>query len=253
MMLRMGSTHNMPDSRRVLVAIATYNEIDNLPGLVEEIRRFVPASEIVVVDDNSPDGTGRWCDTRVKEDPRFHVIHRAGKLGLGSATVSGLQFAMERGFDLVVTLDADFSHHPRYIPAMLAVIDDSESPADVVIGSRYVAGGGVEGWPLRRRLMSRCLNLYARWMLGLRAHDCSGAFRCFRVAVLNRIPWDRVRSDGYSFLEELLWLLQRAGARLREIPIIFVDRTHGRSKISGREARAAVWIIFQLALERWKK
>lgn len=240
----------MSKSSRLLVAIATYNEIENLPRLVDEIRQYVPEAEILVIDDNSPDGTGRWCDVRRQVDARFHVLHRTGKLGLGTATVAGLKYAMDQGFDIVTTMDADFSHHPRYLPSMLAAIHDSEAPADVVIGSRYVSGGGVEGWPLRRRVMSRCLNLYARALLRLGVRDCSGAYRCFRVEILQRVAWDQLRSRGYSFLEEVLWLLQRAGARIREVPIIFVDRTHGHSKISTREAWNALWIILRLGLSR---
>jgi dolichol-phosphate mannosyltransferase len=240
----------MPEPPRVLVAISTYNEIENLPGLVAEIRNHLPGAQILVIDDNSPDGTGRWCDEHAAVNPDFHVVHRAAKLGLGSATAVGLRAAIEGGFAFVFTLDADFSHPPRYMPAMLAAMNDENEPADVVIGSRYVAGGGIEGWPLRRRWMSRGLNLYARWLLGLRTRDCSGAFRCFRTTILQHVSWEQICSQGYSFLEELLWLLQRSGARIREVPITFVDRSHGKSKITSREALAAVWIILRLALRR---
>jgi dolichol-phosphate mannosyltransferase len=241
----------MTQQSRVLIAIATYNEMENLPGLVEEIRRYAGRADIVIVDDNSPDGTGKWCDDRVATDPNFHVIHREGKLGLGTATIAGLRYAMEHGFDWVITMDADFSHHPRYLPSLLAAAQEPVNPPDVVIGSRYVAGGSVEGWPLRRRIMSRCVNFYARWMLGLQPHDCSGAYRCFRVELLRRVDWESVRSRGYSFFEEILWKLQRAGARIREVPIVFVDRTQGRSKISIREAKDALRIIFWMSIQRW--
>ena len=241
----------MTQPSRVLIAVATYNEMENLPSLVEEIRRHADTADIVVVDDNSPDGTGKWCDERAKTDSRFHVIHREGKLGLGTATIAGLRYAMENNFDWVVTMDADFSHQPRYLPSLLAAAQDPVNQPDIVIGSRYVPGGGVEGWPPRRHIMSRCLNIYARWMLGLKPRDCSGAFRCFRVELLRRIDWQTLRSRGYSFFEEILWKLQRAGARIREVPIIFVDRTQGRSKISSREAWDALWIIFQMSLGRW--
>jgi dolichol-phosphate mannosyltransferase len=240
----------MTYSPRTLVAVATYNEIENLPRLVVGIRQFLPEADILVVDDNSPDGTGRWCDEQATADARLFVLHRTGKLGLGTAIVAGLKFAIEKQYDLVVTMDADLSHHPSYLPQMLATVNDPAAPVDVVIGSRYVAGGGIEGWPLLRRIMSRCINWYARSMLHLKARDCSGAYRCFRVSVLKTLDFDTIRSRGYSLLEELLWMLQRRGAQMREIPITFVDRTHGKSKISYREAWLALWIIWRLA---WTK
>lgn len=235
---------------RTLIAVATFNEIENLPRLVVGIREQLPEADILVIDDNSPDGTGRWCDEQASTDARLHVIHRAGKLGLGTATIAGLRFAIDEDYDFVVTMDADLSHDPSYLPQLVETAKDPAAPADLVIGSRYVAGGGIEGWPLGRRVMSRCINWYARWMLGLRVRDCSGAYRCFRVDFLRGIDWSVIRSSGYSLLEEMLWLLQRRGARIREVPITFVDRTHGRSKISYREAFSAVWIIFKLG---WKR
>jgi dolichol-phosphate mannosyltransferase len=241
----------MTQPSRVLVAISTYNEMENLPSLVDEIYRYADGVDIVVVDDNSPDGTGGWCDERVAVDSHFHVIHRAGKLGLGTATIAGLRYAMDNNYDWVVTMDADFSHHPRYLPAILGAAHDADNPVDLVIGSRYVPTGGVEGWPIRRRIMSRCVNIYVRWLLGLRPRDCSGAYRCSRVDLLRQIDWQNLRSTGYSLLEEILWKMQRTGARIREVPIIFVDRTQGRSKINSREVWDAIWIIFRLALERW--
>ena len=243
----------MTQPTRILIAIATYNEMENLPALVDEILHFVPTGEILVIDDNSPDGTGRWCDERAAKDPHFHVIHRAGKLGLGTATITGLHYSMEQNFEWVITMDADFSHHPRYLPSLIAAAHDPANTPDVVIGSRYIPGGGVEGWPLRRWIMSRCLNIYARWLLGLHPRDCSGGFRCFRVQVLRQVDWHDLRSRGYSFLEEILWKLQLAGARIREVPIIFIERAQGHSKISSREAWDALWIIFRLSIQRWTK
>lgn len=235
---------------RTLIAVATYNEIENLPRLVAGIGQHLPDADILVIDDGSPDGTGRWCDERAASDSQFQVIHRPRKLGLGTATLAGLRFAIERDYDFVVTMDADLSHDPAYLPELLAAATDPGSRCDLSIGSRYVAGGGIDGWPWTRRVMSRCINWYARWMLGLKVHDCSGAYRCFRVAFLREIDLESMRSQGYSLLEEMLWVLDRRGARMCEIPIVFVDRMHGRSKISYREALAALWIIFQLS---WKR
>jgi dolichol-phosphate mannosyltransferase len=234
---------------RTLVAIATYNEFENLPRLVEEIIRHSPGVELLVVDDNSPDGTGRWCDQFSTVESRFHVVHRAGKLGLGTAIVEAIRYAVEKDFDFLVTLDADFSHAPNDIPGMIQGMNGSGGVGvDVMIGSRYVPGGAVEGWPWKRLLMSRFVNAYSRFWLNLKARDCSSGFRCYRMEVLKRVPWDRMRSRGYSFLEELLWMLTRAGARIAETPIVFVNRRHGESKIDLREGFAALWILFRL---RW--
>jgi dolichol-phosphate mannosyltransferase len=237
-------------AQRILIAVATYNEIENLPRLVDGLREYAPGADILVVDDHSPDGTGKWCDVQAAVDSRFQVIHRPTKSGLGSATIAGLQFAIANGYQLVVTMDADCSHDPKYLPGMLAAIQNPDEPVDVVVGSRYAAGGGIEGWPVSRRIMSRCINWYARWLLRLQPQDCSGAYRCFRVDMLRSLDFSTVRSQGYSLLEELLWMIQRQGGRIKEVPITFVDRTHGQSKISYREAWLALWIIFRLALRR---
>jgi len=248
----------MHSTNRTLVIIATYNEVENLPRLVDEIHRLCPELDILVIDDNSPDGTGEWCDRRAAEDCRLRCLRRPGKLGLGSALVVGMQYAIEHGYEYAVTMDADFSHPPRFLPDLLARIQQPPSfggdllpvdlPPDVVIGSRYVPGGAVEGWPPSRRLMSRLVNAYARWMLGLPVRDCSGGFRCYRVEMLRRVDFGAVIGQGYAFLEEILWRLKRAGARLAETPIVFLDRRAGRSKINLAEAVAAVWLIFRLWL-----
>lgn len=235
-----------------LVTVATYNEIENLPRLVDRILEIVPQADILVVDDNSPDGTGRWCNERAGADPRVRCLHRAGKLGLGTATIAGLRHAIEHGYEHVLTMDADFSHPPERIPDLLAgMAPPGGPPVDVMIGSRYVRGGRVEGWGAKRHLMSRGVNLYARCLLGLPVRDCSGAFRCYRTAMLAKLDFDAFRSRGYSFFEEILWRLRRRGARLAETPITFVDREHGASKIDGREAAAALAILFRLGLENW--
>jgi dolichol-phosphate mannosyltransferase len=265
------------ENQRTLVTVATYNEIENLPLLVDEILQYAPDVDILVIDDNSPDGTGQWCDQRAAEDDRVHCLHREGKLGLGTATIAGMRYAIEHQYDLMLNLDADFSHHPRYVPNLLAGMREDSSAGqpmaageteentaqhsdsaengsvsrDVMIGSRYVPGGGCEGWPLHRRLMSRGVNLYARVLLGLPPRDCSGAFRCFRTEALKKLDFDEVQSKGYSFQEEILWRLKRIGARFGETPIIFADREKGQSKIDSREALAALWIIFRLGVRNW--
>ena len=234
---------------KTLVMTATYNEIENLPRLVDDVFAVVPEADFLVVDDNSPDGTGRWCDERAAADSRVRCLHRSGKLGLGTAIVAGMKYAIEHGYRYVLNMDADFSHHPRYLPAMIGGMDPPAGPPlDVMIGSRYVPGGGTANWPLRRRLMSRAVNVYARWMLWLRAKDCSGGYRCYRVSTLNTIDLDSIRSRGYSFQKEILWLLRRAGARIGETPIVFADREQGQSKINGREAIAALRIIAALGV-----
>jgi dolichol-phosphate mannosyltransferase len=235
---------------RTLVTVATYNEIENLPPLVAEVFVSAPHANLLVIDDNSPDGTGAWADQKVKEDPRVHVIHRSGKLGLGTATIAAMRYAIEHDYDYMLNMDADFSHHPRYLPDLIAGMESKE-PVDVMIGSRYIRGGGVEGWPLRRKLMSRCVNLYARSLLGLAAKDCSGAYRCYRVSLLKQLDFDAIRSRGYSFQEEILWRLKRLGARFGETPIIFADRVYGQSKINRREAVEALRVIAKLGAKNW--
>ncbi len=234
---------------RTLVTVATYNEIENLPRLVEEIHRHVPDADILVVDDNSPDGTGRWCDEKAAADGRVSCLHREGKLGLGTATIAAMRYAIEHDYERMVNLDADFSHPPRYLPDLIRRLDPPDGSAvDVVVGSRYVEGGAIEGWSWRRRWMSRMVNLYARSLLGLPTRDSSGAFRCYRTALLARLDFAAIRSRGYSFQEEILWHLKRLGARFAETPITFVDRRYGRSKINDREALAALWIILILGI-----
>jgi dolichol-phosphate mannosyltransferase len=232
---------------RTLVTVATYNEIENLPRLVESIWQVAPQADILVIDDNSPDGTGRWCDETAAKERRLFCVHRAGKLGLGTATIAGMLYAIERGYDYVLNMDADFSHHPRHIPAILAGMEN----ADVSIGSRYCPGGGTKDWPTTRRLMSWGVNTYARTMLGLAPRDTSGAFRCYRVELLKKLDFGEIKSRGYSFQEEILWRLKRIGARMSETPILFADRERGQSKINQREAVSALWIILRLGLTNW--
>lgn len=242
----------MSNVDKTLVTVATYNEIENLPGLADEIFSHAPQVDLLVIDDNSPDGTGRWCDERAAIDPRVHCLHRQGKLGLGTAIVAGMKYAIERRYRYLLNIDADFSHHPRYLPNLIAGMDPPQgSPVDVMIGSRYIPGGGIEGWPLKRYLMSRSVNFYARWLLGLQPKDCSGGYRCYRVSKLAEIDFDSLVSHGYSFQEEILWRLKQAGCRFGETPITFVDRVRGNSKINSREAWNAVWVILALGRRNW--
>ena len=229
----------------VLISIATYNEIENLPALVDEIQKHVDDADILIIDDNSPDGTGAWCDEKSKSVDRFRCIHREGKLGLGTATIRGMQEAIDNGYDFVVNMDADFSHHPRYLPQL---IDGMKKEVDCMVGTRYAPGGGVEGWPWTRRLSSRMVNTFATTMLGLPVSDCSGSFRCYRCSVLQKIDLNAIESKGYSFFEEILWHLKNAGARFGEIPIVFVNRELGQSKVSIKEAIKAGWMVTSLGL-----
>ncbi len=247
----MPTPSDAPDSAapKLLVSLATYNEAGNLRPLVEVIRRHAPDCSILVIDDNSPDGTGRIADDLRAELPEIHVIHRPGKLGLGTATIAAMRFAIEHGFDHLLNMDADFSHDPEYIPALRAGMADH----DVMIGSRYVPGGGVEGgFTLKRRFMSSGINTYARLMLGLTSRDNSGAFRCYRVSKLAQIDLAKVRSRGYSFQEEILYWCKRAGCRIGETPILFENRRSGASKINMREAASALWILLQLGVGRMR-
>lgn len=234
-----------------LIAIATYNERENLPRLVDSIFSCLPNCHVLIVDDNSPDGTGEWVDQLASEDQRIRCLHRAGKLGLGTATITGLRYGLNHGYRQVVTMDADFSHHPTHLVELLeAVSEDAEDSVDVSIGSRYVDGGRIEGWPWRRRWMSRWVNRYARCWLDLKVHDTSGAYRCYRTDILQKVDLDRIRARGYAVFEELLWELQKSGASFREVPITFVDRQHGQSKISLSEAFASLWHLTQLPFRR---
>jgi dolichol-phosphate mannosyltransferase len=237
---------------RTLVTVATYNEIENLPPLVAAIWEVAPQADILVIDDNSADGTGKWCDEQAAREPRLHCLHRSGKLGLGTAILAGMHYAITHGYDYVLNMDADFSHHPRYIPAILAAMgSDCAENADVSIGSRYCAGGGTKNWPWMRRFMSWAVNVYSRLLLGLKPKDTSGGFRCYRVALLKQLDFSSIMSTGYSFQEEMLWRLKRIGARMSETPIVFADRERGQSKIHQGEALGAVWVIFRLGLQNW--
>lgn len=263
-----------PAVKDVLFVLATYNEIENLPRLVDAILATVPQADVLIVDDNSPDGTGKWAQTASQNDIRINAIVRQNERGLGSAVVAGLRFAVENGYRRVVNMDSDFSHPIEVAPRLLARLDgetteasassekpqtlstlkvsehSSLEPVDVVIGSRYVPGGATPDWPLRRRIMSRCVNAYARLTLGLRTRDNSGSYRCYRVETLQRLDFDAIVSQGYSFFEELLYRLRLVDARFAELPIVFVDRRFGVSKINRKEALRAVAIMTRLGFRR---
>ena len=237
-----------PDSR-LLTIIATYNERENLPGLVEQLQGLIPEMQILVIDDNSPDGTGAWCRDRESTDASFQCIHRTGKLGLGSATVEGFRFALEHGFDLIATMDADFSHAPESLRTMVdAMREESNHGIGIAIGSRYIAGGAIEGWPYFRHLSSRLVNGFARVFLRLPTRDNSGAFRVYRRTALEAIEVDRIQAQGYAYLEEILWRLHRQGVRMLEVPITFVDRTQGVSKTSLSMGLQVFWHLAKIAV-----
>ena len=236
-------------AERALIAIPTYNEAANLPNLVPQVLAQDPRLEVLVVDDNSPDGTGRIAEELArKNDGRVHVLHREGKLGLGTAYITAFRWALEREYDYVFEMDADFSHDPVYLKDFLKAIES----ADVVLGSRYLEGKvAVVNWPMGRLMLSYCANIYARWITGLRIWDLTGGFKCFRRRVLETIDLSQVRSNGYAFQIEMSVRAWRKGFKLRETPIVFVDRTEGHSKMNRAIVREAVWMVPRLRLMGW--
>ena len=236
-----------PGGPRVLVSLATYNEAGNLAALIAEVHKVLPTADVLVIDDNSPDGTGRIADDLAAADGRVHVLHRPGKLGLGTATLAAMNYAMENGYDYLQNMDADFSHAPRYLPALVAGMDRH----DVMIGSRYVAGGGTENWPAARKVLSRSVNFLVRFLFRMPVKDASGAFRCYRVATLRTADLGRTRSRGYSFQQEVLFRCRKAGARLGEVPIVFENRRAGASKVNKAEAVRSISMIVYLGLRNF--
>lgn len=232
-------------AERVLVIIPTYNEAMNLPQIAPAILMEDPRIEILVVDDNSPDGTGRLADEMGAREPRIHCLHREAKQGLGKAYIAGFRWALERGFDLVFEMDADFSHDPAFLPKFLAAAAD----ADLVLGSRYKTGVNVINWPVSRLMLSLGANAYARWITGLPLSDSTGGFKCFRREVLAAIDLDSVRSGGYAFQIEMSFRAWKKGFRIVEVPIIFHDRVEGQSKMNKKIVREAVWMVWWLRLQ----
>lgn len=232
-------------AERALVIIPTYNECQNLPKIVPIVLEQDPRLEVLVVDDNSPDGTGQLADQMAAANPRVHVVHREGKLGLGTAYVAGFKYAIANGFDYAFEMDADFSHDPRHLVTFLGEIADT----DLVIGSRYLEGRvTVVNWPMGRLLLSYFANVYARWVTGLQLWDSTGGFKCYRRAVLEGIELDQVRSNGYSFQIEMSFRAWKKHFRLKEIPILFTDRAEGHSKMSRSIVWEAVFMVWRL---RW--
>ncbi len=229
----------------VLVTLATYNEVGNLEELVSEIFKVVPFVHILVIDDNSPDGTGQLADKLGAADPRVRVLHRPGKLGLGTALLAAIRYAIDHNYEYLLNMDADFSHHPRYLPGLLAGM----AKYDVSIGSRYIAGGGTQNWPLSRRLISRSVNGLVRLLLSMPVKDASGAFRCYRVEKLRQARLDLIKSQGYSFQQEVLYRCRQAGCRLGEYPIVFENRQAGVSKVNWWEATRSLSMLFWLGLQ----
>lgn len=234
-------------NEHALIIIPTYNERQNLGRLVAEIYAQGPF-HVLIVDDNSPDGTGRLADELAEQEAgRFFVIHRAGKLGLGTAYREGFRWGLARGYDLLFEMDADFSHNPQHLPQFLARIHEG---ADLVLGSRYVPGGGTRNWSLTRQIISRGGSAYARLVLGLPFHDLTGGFKCFRREVLERLDLDTIHSNGYSFQIEVTYRAYQQGFRIMETPIIFADRRVGQSKMSQAIVLEAMAMVWQLRLGR---
>lgn len=231
---------------RLLITVCTYNELENIRQLVPALRAVATDADILVIDDNSPDGTSAAVREMADSDRHVLLLTRAGKLGLGTAMLAGFRYAIDHDYDLLINLDADFSHNPKYIPDLLAEADDH----DVVVGSRYVEGGGSVDWNWRRRLISRSINIYARCLLGLKTRDNSGSYRCYRVSKLAEIDWDRVVLTGYAFLEEVLYRCRAVGCTFAEVPIVFEDRRHGTTKINWKEAVSALTGMLRLAGHR---
>jgi dolichol-phosphate mannosyltransferase len=226
-----------------LVCIPTYDERDNLQGIVEAVLAADPRVEVLVVDDRSPDGTGELADTLAEREPRVHVLHRERKEGLGRAYLAAFAWALERPYDLILEMDADWSHPPRYLPALL---DRAGAGTDLVLGSRYVPGGGTTNWGLMRRLISRGGSLYARALLRLPVRDLTGGFKCFRRQVLESIDLAAVHSTGYAFQIELTYRAFKKGFHIEEVPIVFEDRRVGQSKMSRRIVLEALTMVWKL-------
>jgi dolichol-phosphate mannosyltransferase len=232
-------------AERALVVVPTYNEALNLPLIVPQILAQDSRLDVLIVDDNSPDGTGQVADEMAAADARVHVLHRPGKSGLGKAYLAGFRWALERDYELVFEMDADFSHDPKFLADFLRAAEN----ADLVIGSRYKTGVNVINWPISRLLLSLGANRYARWITGLPIMDSTGGFKCFRRRVLQAIEFERVRSNGYAFQIEMSFRAWKKGFRLVEIPIVFTDRVEGQSKMNKRIVREAIWMVWWLRLK----
>ncbi len=233
------STTSFTDLGRIVVIIPTFNESDTLPPIVERVRTSVPEADVLIVDDNSPDGTGEVADGISAEDPQVHVMHRLGKEGLGAAYLAGFSWALQSGYDVVVEMDADGSHQPEQLPRLL----DGLRGADLVLGSRWVPGGQTVNWPRSRQLISQGGSTYTRLMLGVPLRDATGGYRAFRADTLRRLDLHEVASQGYCFQIDLAWRALQRGMVVREVPITFVERTAGDSKMSRKIVVEALWRV----------
>lgn len=232
---------------KVIIVIPTYNERINIPNLVPEILKIDPIYEILIVDDNSPDGTGEIAEELAKTYPgRIQILHRAGKLGLGSAYREGFKFALANDADYIFEMDADFSHDPKYLPEFIAIMKDY----DAVIGSRYKDGISVVNWPIRRLILSWMATRYVRLVTGLKLTDCTTGYKCFSRKALAALNFNQIISNGYSFQIEVNYRLTKLGLRIGELPIVFVDRHSGTSKMSGHIIREALYVVWKLRLGR---
>jgi dolichol-phosphate mannosyltransferase len=221
-------THKVERRVKSLIVIPTYNERENITELIADVLRIVPATDLLIVDDSSPDGTGELVEEIARRDPRVHVKRRPGKLGLGTAYVLGFHHAIDHGYDLVFEMDADYSHDPTYLPAFFKM----SNQADLVIGSRYIQGGGTPNWSALRKFVSGGGNMFARLVLGIPTHDCTGGYRCYRTDKLRTLDLDQIRAQGYAFQVEMAYVFWKRKYVVREIPIIFKDRRVGKSKMS---------------------
>ncbi len=235
----------MNQTQRALIIFPTYNERDNIEKIVHAVLPLDPRIHVLIVDDNSPDGTGEIADRLAEQESKVKVLHREGKEGLGKAYIAGFKWAIEQGFDFIFEMDADFSHGPEYIKDFLREIQNN----DLVIGSRYISGVNVINWPMTRLLLSYYANVYTRIVTGLPLRDATGGFKCFRREVLEAINLDNVRASGYVFQIEMSMRAWKKGYRIKEIPIVFVDRIAGASKMSKRIMREAIWTVWLLRLK----
>lgn len=232
---------------RVLILLCTYNESQNMPKIVQALQSELPSADLLVVDDNSPDGTGNWVSQQAALDSRLHLLARPGKQGLGSATRQGMQWCLQRDYQFLINMDADLSHRPSDVPRLLHCCQQS---CDVAVASRYLPGGGFSNIAAHRRLMSWMLNRYANWRLKLPLTDCSGSFRCYRTEVLRKLDFANLKCNGYGFLEEILVALHQTGCTFAEVPIWFDARTLGKSKLSVSDALGAIRVIQSLGSRR---
>ncbi|MBK8803531.1 MAG: polyprenol monophosphomannose synthase [Fibrobacteres bacterium] len=233
-------------ARKTLIVVPTYNEKDNITELLDTLMGFPQTVHVLVVDDGSPDGTGNIVEARTRETPRVHLMRRAGKMGLGSAYVAGFRWALARDYERIFEMDADFSHDPKYVPEMLEMAEK----ADLVIGSRYLTGVNVVNWPMSRLLLSWFANKYAKFVSGLPIADCTAGFKCFRREALESVDFDSIAAGGYGFQIEMNYKVWKKGFKLAEVPIVFVDRRAGVSKMSGKIIREALLLVVRLRLGR---